>query len=121
MSDYSAPTYPFVRNDGKKFTISTDEELIKQNIIQAILIPLGQRPMLKHKGSKLHTLLFINEDDIRNALSLQYVKDIVEEQEPNALIFDVVIENNNDEIYAYITYGIAGSNFRDVLKTQIGV
>lgn len=120
MSNDIAPAYPFERDASGRFATASDWQRLEMDIIQAVLTPMGARPMQKSIGCNLAQLMFLNpsdeslpaEADPRNALAKKYVTDAVSTAVPDAAIYDVLVRNENDgkSIYVTITYGFAGGN-----------
>lgn len=107
------PAYPLQRNDAGVWHTTDFETSVEHGIIQTIRTGLGQRPMLKHIGCRLNEILFMNADESRDALATVYVQDACVVMEPYAIIHEVTLENeaddDSDEIYIHISYGIVDS------------
>ena len=120
----SEPGYPFVRDAGGSFAVDKNEvDAVGNNIIQAVGISIGERPMLKQKGSNIRTLLFLEPGEIRDALAFDMVKEIVEDNEPRAEILGVRSINStgakDDEVYLEVSYGIIGTELTGDVTVNI--
>ena len=113
------PSFPFRRNDAGIWETCSFENSVEQGIIQTLLTGLGERPMFKQLGCRIKEIIFMNEDENRDTLATHYLQEACEIMEPNALFHSVSIKNENDEIHAYVSFGINEAVKMKDIKVQL--
>ena len=113
MTTEIAPAYPFVRDDSGNFHIICEYDLMEAEIIQALKIKKGIRPMWKSIGSTFDIMLFENDLDSKQGLAKKLIKDIVERSVIGCCIEDAKIykdSENGATYYISITYRHINTN-----------
>ena len=108
-----APGWPWERDAGGAWPMASGNDLLAQEVKQAILIGKGERPMLKDVGSTLSRLLFSLEGEQRDAVATEYSRQAVHQSVPRVYVDAVVIEetttNTGTQLVAKVDYRETGS------------
>ena len=95
--------YPFELNSGGTFRFESGYDVIDSDVKMAVIIELGERPVLKDIGSKVSKILFSNFDE-NNISLITALKDIIRTAVNNNVKYaiidsyeDIDIRKNVDE------------------------
>lgn len=95
--------FPFHFGGRGETEISTGVEHVKHSIIRILSTRIGTQFMRREFGSRLHTLLFENNDDVLKTMIPLYVKEAIERWEPRVSITSVqVIQTQLQPEYLYV-------------------
>ncbi len=104
-----APTYKGIAFPFKKGTqsfpeTSTDNDLVKQSIIQIVLTGLGERVMRPEFGSKVYAFIFENNDLVLQETIKAEVMSAVGRFEPRAIVRDVGVSRDDSILEITVSY-----------------
>ncbi len=98
---------------GAAVTIS-NEDLIKQSLVDILTTPLGTRPFLPQYGSRIHLLRFEQNSNILKSLMNTYIFEAIQ-QEPRVLFKSLEISQAQNKVFAKIFYTVVSTTKTDSL------
>lgn len=101
-------TTTFFNSDTKDIQLATDEDAVKQSIINILLTNRGERLFNSSFGSDINRLLFENATPQTSAALLELIKLTIENFEPRADLLDVVVSPlpDNNAYSITVVFGI---------------
>lgn len=99
----------------------TNEEAVKESILNLILTDRGERFFQPNLGSDIRSMLFENVTNLTILTIEEMVKDVIESYEPRAGLISVETTPNTDgnEINLTITFNVSNSEEDIVLTTTL--
>jgi|WetSurMetagenome_2_1015567.scaffolds.fasta_scaffold06352_8 uncharacterized protein len=82
----------------------TDDELIKDSVVQLLMTAVGERIMRPDLGSNVHSLIFENNDVVLGNLVRSEVQGVLAKFEPRIQLVDVQVEQQDSAVILTIVY-----------------
>jgi phage baseplate assembly protein W len=101
---YNGIKFPFQKGGTSFPRAATDDELIKDSLVQLILTMNGERIMRPEFGSNALTFIFENNDDVLGNLLRAEIQGVVARYEPRIQITDIGVGQRDSEIIITISY-----------------
>lgn len=108
-----APAWPFVRDAGGTWPMASGDELLEQEVKQAVMIPKGSMPMDKDLGVGMENIVFSLQGLERDALLTDGAKRSIEGLVPRVMVDSAsALEDEEQEgaVVARIKWREADSN-----------
>lgn len=119
MATFIDIKFPFGRSDTALPAATTDNDLIKESLIQIIMTQRGERVMHEDFGCDALALVFENND---TALSTRLKADIltaITKWEPRVMVRSVDVVQNENDILITITYVVIST--RQLQRLQLTI
>lgn len=101
---YNGIKFPFQKGGTSFPAAATDDELIKDSLLQLILTVTGERIMRPDFGTNVTALIFENNTDVLGNLLRAEVQGVVARYEPRVQVIDIVVSQRNAELIMTIAY-----------------
>jgi len=105
-AQYKGMAFPFQKKDKEIPATATDEELIKQSIIQIVMTSRNSRVFRPDFGSDAMSFIFENNDAIRAELFKNNILSSLTKYEPRIAIRTVTLGQSDTTLLVNITYVI---------------
>ena len=122
IEDLRAPAFPTRRGPKGYYAMSSDKEVIKENVRQIVGTPKGTRVMRARFGCDIHKRVFEPADDALRRLIDQDIREALGEWEPRIDVVSVAVgqTDDNHRIRYVVRYRILATgesdDFSDVLQ-----
>ncbi len=103
--DAAGPTFPFridPATGGVAWASGADK--IRQDVRLVLGTQVGERPMLRDFGSKLHALVHEPNDDALSTLLSHHAQEVLLQWEPRILALQAQVEQLEGEVHLRLTY-----------------
>jgi len=101
---YNGIKYPFQKGRTSLPASVTDDELIKDSLLQLILTMSGERVMRPEFGSNAPSFVFENNGEVLGNLLRSEIQGLVAKYEPRIQVMDVRSEQRRSEVIITIVY-----------------
>lgn len=110
MPTFRGIAFPFGRSSTAIPASVSDDELVKQSIIQIVTTTRGERVMRPDFGAAAHAYVFENNNDILAELIRDEIVSAISRFEPRAIVQNVVTtrEDNSVTITIYYVVSLTG-------------
>lgn len=106
---YSGIKFPFQKGPGALPAPSTDDELIRESLLQLVLTMNGERIMRPGVGTNALSFIFENNGVVLSNLLRSEIQGVVAKYEPRVQVTDVVTEQRESTVIVTIVYLILAS------------
>jgi phage baseplate assembly protein W len=110
--------FPLQIDSSGKAILVSEQDLVKQSIIDILTTPIGTRPFESNYGSKLFLLRYEPNSTILQSLANTYIYEVFQ-QEKRATFKMCKVTNTNNELFVYVEYQITKSGVIDSLGIPI--
>ena len=97
----------------------TDEELIRENLLQIIMTPEGPRVMRPDFGVDAYALIFENTGEVLRLGLESAVRQAIAQYEPRVIVVSVDVVEADSEVKVTITYVITSTQETDEVSITI--
>lgn len=104
MAIFKGFSFPFRKGTQSVPEAVTDDELIRQSIIQIILTAPGERVMRPDFGSNAYALVFENNDDLLVDSIRFSVHSAITKFEPRAVVKEVRVDRKDEHVFVTVEY-----------------
>lgn len=124
---YTGIAFPFQKSATSFPAEATDDELIKQEIIQLILTAKGERVMRPEVGSSINNFVFETNDDLLETNIRTVVTNTLATFEPRIIVKNVEVERASsgpdllDQVLITITYVVPATQKTGQATVQMGL
>ena len=101
---YNGIKFPFQKGGTSFPRAATDDEVIKDALVQLVLTMNGERIMRPEFGTNALTFVFENNDDVLANLLRAEIQGVVARYEPRIRITDIGVTQRDSEIIITIAY-----------------
>lgn len=101
---YTGIKYPFQKGGTSFPAASTDNELIRESLLQLVLTMNGERIMRPEFGTNALSFVFENNDAVLSNLLRAEIQGVIARFEPRVQLVDILIEQRSSEIILTIIY-----------------
>lgn len=84
-------------NDTKDLDMITNEDSVKQSVLNILLTSRGERLFNNNFGSDINALLFENTTPQTTTTLINFIRSSIENFEPRAILQDVVVSPSEDQ------------------------
>lgn len=114
-------SYPF-RKGAQEFPVSaSDDDLIKESILQILLTNQGDRVMRPDFGSNVLRYVFDPNEAALGDLLWQAVQSALGRWEPRIELLDVRVDRKDESIKVTIDYGVIATRRQGSVSTSVPV
>lgn len=119
MSTFIGISFPFRKGSTSFPQTATDVDLIKQSLVQLILVAKGERVMRPDVGSLAYRYVFEDNNDVLAELFRSEVTGVISKYEPRVALQNVEVTTNDTTITIKILYIIRTNGQQDSLTLTI--
>lgn len=119
MAVYRGIAFPFGRSQTAIPAAVTDDELIKQSIIQIVTTGRGERVMRPDFGSSAFAFVFENNNQILAELIRDEITAAVAKFEPRAIIQNVFVTRDDSQVVVTINYTVTLTGEQDSVAIAV--
>jgi uncharacterized protein len=101
---YNGIKFPFQKGGTSFPRAATDDELIKDSLIQLVLTMSGERVMRPEFGTNALAFIFENNDDVLGNLLRAEIQGVVARYEPRIQLTDIGVTQRDSEVIITISY-----------------
>lgn len=101
---YTGIKYPFQKSGTSFPAVATDDELIRDSLLQLVLTMNGERIMRPEFGTNALSFVFENNDAVLSNLLRAEIQGVIARFEPRVQLVDILIEQRASEIILTIAY-----------------
>lgn len=116
---YNGIKFPFQKGGTSFPAAATDDELIRDSLLQLILTMNGERIMRPEFGTNAMSFVFENNDVVLSNLLRSEIQGAVAKFEPRIQLVDLQVERRRAEIILTITYIVLAT--RKAGAARIGI
>lgn len=116
---YNGIKFPFQKGPSALPAPSTDDDLIRESLLQLVLTMNGERIMRPDVGTNALTFIFENNGVVLGNLLRSEIQGVVAKYEPRVQVTDVVVDTRDSEVIVTIVYLILSS--RTISSTAITI
>lgn len=109
MARFFGIEFPFKRGATSTPKDATDDELIRQSLIQIVNTPTAARIMRPDFGIDAWALLFENTGEAMVIQLENAIRVAIAQYEPRVIVVDIQIDQDDSEVKATITYVLVSS------------
>lgn len=113
--------FPFKKSDTALPAPVTDDELVKQSLLQILMTQRGERVMRPQFGCNLHQYVFENNNDLLAQLLRTEVAAAIGRFEPRAALQDVQFERNDSDLIVTINYVVLSTRSLNTVQVAVPV
>jgi phage baseplate assembly protein W len=113
--------YPFVKGTQALPAPVTDDELVKQSILQILLTGRGERVMRPQFGCNLQAFVFESNNELLEQLLRTEIAAAIGKFEPRALLQNIQIERQDNNVQITIVYAVVATRTLDTLQVNVPV
>lgn len=115
-------SFPFqIGSDGRTAQVASQEEHVRDEVIQLILTNLGERAFLPEFGGGVRRLVFENASETTQAMTKALLTNALSRWLGHRLTLEnLAVEVENETIHVEIQYRLAGSEDSRVMRFQRG-
>jgi phage baseplate assembly protein W len=106
MAIFTGISFPFRLGPTSLPGASTDEDLIKQTIMQLVLTIRGERIMRPEVGSNVYSFVFEQNNTVLADVIRAEVQTVIGRFEPRVILRDVKVQRKESEVLCTIEYVI---------------
>ncbi|MBB6253158.1 GPW/gp25 family protein [Nitrospirillum iridis] len=105
ISDVAGPGYPFqIDPTTGGVAWATGADKLRQNIQLILGTRVGERPMLRNFGTRVHSLVHDPNDDVLASLLQSQVQQTLLQFEPRVLVTQTAITQSDGEVRMVLNY-----------------
>jgi hypothetical protein len=119
MARFLGIKFPFKKGLQSMPADVTDEQLIRENLIQIITTPTGARIMRPDFGVDAYALIFENTGEVLKLQLESAIRQAIGEYEQRVIVLDVDILEQDSEITITITYVVVSTQETDSVSVSI--
>lgn len=119
MAIFRGIAFPFGKSKTSFPASVTDDELVKQSIVQIVTTARGERVMRADFGSSAVAFVFENNNDILAEIMRDEVTTALGKFEPRAIVQDVVVERDDAEVTITIIYIVSLTGTQDTVSVTV--
>lgn len=121
MAQFMGIKFPFQKGPLAFPAATSDEDLIRESLIQIIMTSKGERLMRTSFGSNAFAFVFENNDDVLKANAQREVREAIGRFEPRVVVTDVDVQQDTEagEIQISISYIILALNSPQKLTVSV--
>lgn len=101
---YKGIKFPFQKGASSFPAASSDEDLVRESLLQLVLTMNGERIMRPEFGSNALSFVFENNDDVLNNLLQAEIRGLVARFEPRIQVLDIGVTRRSSQIILTISY-----------------
>jgi len=116
---YQGIKFPFQRGSTSFPASATDDELIKDSLLQLVLTMSGERIMRPDFGTKATAFVFENNDSVLGNLLRAEIQGVVAKYEPRIQLMDIQVEQRSTEIVVTLVYLVLATRRMGVASISI--
>lgn len=116
---YKGIAFPFQKGDLSFPKAATDDDLVKQSIVQILLTGRGERVMRPDFGTGLMALVFEPNDDILAELVKLEVSTAIGKFEPRVLIQDIVVAREDSHVIITLYFVVTATNQQQSVQVSL--
>lgn len=121
MAIFRGISYPF-RKGAQEFPVSaSDDELIKQSILQILFTNQGDRIMRPDFGSSVLQYVFDPNEAALGDLLWQAIQAALSRWEPRIELLDVRVDRHESEVKVTIDYGVIATQTQGSVSANVPV
>lgn len=109
---YRGIKFPFQKGTTSFPKAATDEDVIRDSLIQLVLTMNGERVMRPEFGSNALTFVFENNDVVLGNLLRSEIQGVVAKFEPRVMLEDIRVERKDTQIILTLVYIILATGRR---------
>jgi uncharacterized protein len=117
---YKGIAFPFRKGDVSFPARSTDDDLIKQSLVQILLTQRGERINRPDFGTGLVNFIFEPNDDILAEMVRVEVSTAISKFEPRVLIEDIVVEREDTSVIVTIYFVVRATRQQQSVEVSLG-
>ena len=119
MATFRGISFPFGKSSTAFPAAVTDDELVKQSIVQIITTAKGERVMRSDFGSSAFAFIFENNNDILAEIVKDEIANAITKFEPRAIVRDVFVERTDNEVTVTISFVVALTGNQDTVAVTV--
>ena len=119
MARFLGIKFPFKKGLQSMPADVTDEQLIRENLIQIILCPQGTRIMRPEFGVDAYALVFENTGEVMKIGLESAIRQAVSKYEPRVIVVQVDVEEADSEVIVNIIYVITSTQQTDSVSVGL--
>ena len=113
MATYRGIAFPFGKNSTTFPAEVTDEDLVKQSLIQIVTTARGERVMRPDFGSAAYSFVFENNNVLLAELMRDELTAAIAKFEPRVIVRGIVVERDESEVIVTINYIVSLTGQQD--------
>lgn len=118
---YTGIKYPFQRGGTSFPAAATDDELIRDSLLQLILTMNGERIMRPEFGTNALSFIFENNDAVLSNLLRAEIQGVIARFEPRVQLVDIRIAQRASEIILTIVYVVLATGKTGAASVPLSV
>lgn len=111
--------FPFKKSTQALPAPVTDDELVKQSILQILMTGRGERVMRPQFGCNLQAFVFENNNELLQQLLRTEIAAAIGKFEPRALLQDVQFVRKDNSVEVTVFYAVTATNTLDTLQVSV--
>ena len=111
--------FPFKKDSVALPAPVTDDELVKQSLLQILLTARGERVMRPEFGCDLYSFVFENNDELLAQLLRAEISAAITRFEPRAALEDVAFEREGSNLIVYVQYRVVSTRTLNTVQVAI--
>lgn len=111
--------FPFKKDDAAVPAPVTDDELVKQSLLQILMTGRGERVMRPRFGCNLHAYVFENNDELLAQLLRAEITSAVSQFEPRAVVQSVEFSRKGSELIVELSYVVLATSTLDTVQVAV--
>ncbi len=120
-SFYSGISFPFRRSATSLPARATDNELIRQSLVQIVSTTKGERVMRPDFGTNVINYIFDNNDDLLAELIRSDLFSAVGRYEPRVILTDVQVVRSDETVDVTLLYVVTFTGAADAVGVSFSV
>ena len=111
--------FPFKKSTQALPAPVTDDELVKQSILQILMTGRGERVMRPQFGCNLQAYVFESNNDLLQQLLRTEVAAAIGKFEPRALLQDVQFTRSANSVEVTVVYAVVATRTLDTVQVSV--
>ena len=111
--------FPFKKDDRALPAPVTDDELVKQSLLQILMTGRGERVMRPQFGCNLQAYVFENNDDLLVQLLRTEISASIGKYEPRAVLNDIQIARTDNQVVLTVYYVVVATRTLDSVSVTV--
>lgn len=119
MATFRGIAFPFGKSKTSFPSAVTDEDLIRQSIVQIVTTSKGERVMRPDFGCDAMSFIFENNNDLLAELIREEVTTAITKFEPRAIVRDVQTSRADSEVTITVIYVVVLTGKQDSVEIAV--
>lgn len=117
---YRAIAFPFQKGATEFPQSSTDNDLIKQALVQLVMTGVGERVMRPSVGTSVVAYIFANMGPETEGLIREDISSVIAKYEPRVNVTSINLSSEDTTVVVVINYVVLATNQNQTLTLNLG-